>query len=100
MVGSTFPQTYAFQHFHRDNPIESTAAAYTSIYPNRSRNYKVRYLAREFERYAVDAGRSSTTRAPTPSTAPRATGSTCAVWRRLRSGARRCSTSSSSCARM
>ena len=55
VVGSTFPQTYAFQHFHRDNPIESTAAAYTSIYPNRSRNYKVRYLAREFERYAVDA---------------------------------------------
>ncbi len=55
VVGSTFPQTYAFRHFHRDNPIESTAAAYTSLYPNRSRNYKARYLAREFERFGVDA---------------------------------------------
>ena len=55
VVGSTFPQTYAFRSFDRHNPIESTAAAYTSLYPNRSRNYKVRYLAREFERYGVDA---------------------------------------------
>jgi len=55
VVGSTYSQTYAFEHFDRENPIESMAAAYTSIYPNRSRQYKVRYLAREFERYGVDA---------------------------------------------
>jgi len=55
VVGSTYSQTYAFEHFDRENPIESMAAAYTSIYPNRSRQYKVRYLAREFERYCVDA---------------------------------------------
>jgi benzoyl-CoA reductase/2-hydroxyglutaryl-CoA dehydratase subunit BcrC/BadD/HgdB len=54
VVGSTYSQTYAFEHFHRDDPVESMAAAYTSLYPNRSREYKVRYLAREFERYGVD----------------------------------------------
>jgi benzoyl-CoA reductase/2-hydroxyglutaryl-CoA dehydratase subunit BcrC/BadD/HgdB len=31
------------------------AAAYTAVYPNRSREWKVRYLARQFERYGVDA---------------------------------------------
>jgi 2-dehydropantoate 2-reductase len=55
VVGSTYSGTYAYEQFHRDNPIESMAAAYTSIYPNRSREYKVRYLDREFERYGVDA---------------------------------------------
>jgi benzoyl-CoA reductase/2-hydroxyglutaryl-CoA dehydratase subunit BcrC/BadD/HgdB len=31
------------------------AAAYTSIFSNRSREYKVHYLGREFSRYGVDA---------------------------------------------
>jgi 2-dehydropantoate 2-reductase len=55
VVASTYSHTYAFERFDRDNPIESLAAAYTSIYPNRSREYKARYLAREFARYGVDA---------------------------------------------
>jgi benzoyl-CoA reductase/2-hydroxyglutaryl-CoA dehydratase subunit BcrC/BadD/HgdB len=55
VVASTYAHTYAFEGLHRDNPIESMAATYTSIYPNRSREYKVRFLAREFERHAVDA---------------------------------------------
>ena len=55
VVGSWYSQCYALAGLHRDNPIESMAAAYTSIFPNRSREYKVKYLAREFERYGVDA---------------------------------------------
>jgi len=55
VVGSWYAQIYALEGLHRHNPIETMAAAYTSIYPNRSREYKVRYLARQFERYAVDA---------------------------------------------
>jgi 2-dehydropantoate 2-reductase len=55
VVASTYGHTYVFDGFNEDNPIESMAAAYTSIYPNRSREYKVRYLAREFERFNVDA---------------------------------------------
>jgi 2-dehydropantoate 2-reductase len=55
VVASTYGHTYVFDGFHKDNPIESMAAAYTAIYPNRSREFKVRYLAREFQRFAVDA---------------------------------------------
>ena len=56
VVASTYSHTYApLQGLNPDNPIESMAAAYTSIYPNRSREYKVRWLARECARYGVDA---------------------------------------------
>lgn len=56
VVASTYAHTYAgFERFSRDNPIESMAAAYTSIFSNRGREYKVHSLAREFARYGVDA---------------------------------------------
>ena len=55
VVASTYAHTYAFTGFHRDNPIESMATGYTSIFANRSRAHKVRYLAREFQRFGVDA---------------------------------------------
>jgi benzoyl-CoA reductase/2-hydroxyglutaryl-CoA dehydratase subunit BcrC/BadD/HgdB len=55
VVASTYGHTYVFDGFTRNDPIASLAAAYTAIYPNRSREYRVRYLAREFERYGVDA---------------------------------------------
>jgi 2-dehydropantoate 2-reductase len=55
VVGSWYAQTYALQGLQRENPIESMARAYTSVYPNRSREYKAQYLAREFQRHAVDA---------------------------------------------
>lgn len=55
VVGSWYSQSYAFEGLHRHNPIESMAAAYTSVYTNRSREWKVKYLARQFERYGVDA---------------------------------------------
>jgi 2-dehydropantoate 2-reductase len=55
VVASTYAPTYVFDGFHRDDPIESMAAAYTAIYPNRSREYKVRWLSREIERHGVEA---------------------------------------------
>ncbi len=55
IVGSTYSEMYAFEGFHRENPIESMAGVYTSIYSNRSREQKIRFLAREFERFGVDA---------------------------------------------
>lgn len=55
VVASTYGHTYVFEPFQRNNPIESLAAAYTAIYPNRSRECKARYLMREFHRFGVDA---------------------------------------------
>ncbi len=55
VVASTYAPTYFFEGFHRDDPLESMARVYTSIYPNRSRDYKVRFLRHEFERFGVDA---------------------------------------------
>lgn len=55
VVASTYAPTYVFDGFQRDNPVESMAAAYTAIYPNRSREYKVRWLSRELERHGVEA---------------------------------------------
>ncbi|MBI5068107.1 MAG: 2-dehydropantoate 2-reductase [Deltaproteobacteria bacterium] len=55
VVASTYGHNYAFEGLQPQNPIESMAEVYTSIYENRSREYKVRYLAREFERFGVEA---------------------------------------------
>ena len=55
VVGSWYSQCYAFEGLHRHNPIESMAAAYTSVYTNRSREWKVKHLARQFERYDDEA---------------------------------------------
>jgi 2-dehydropantoate 2-reductase len=55
IVGSTYSDMYAFQGFQKENPVESMAGVYTSIYSNRSREQKIRYLTREFERFGVDA---------------------------------------------
>ncbi len=55
VVASTYAPTYVFEGLHRDNPFESMARAYTSVYPNRSREYKVSFLAREFARFGIDA---------------------------------------------
>jgi len=55
IVASNYAHTYLFEGLSPANPFESLARAYTAIYPNRSREYKVRYLSREFERYGVDA---------------------------------------------
>jgi 2-dehydropantoate 2-reductase len=55
VVGSTYAPTYVFGQLDRDDPVRSLAAAHAAIYPNRSREYKVRFLAREFQRYGVEA---------------------------------------------
>ncbi|OFX29142.1 MAG: hypothetical protein A2Z07_03110 [Armatimonadetes bacterium RBG_16_67_12] len=55
VVASTYSHNYAFVGFQSENPVESMARVYTSIYENRSRDYKRRFLAREFERFGVDA---------------------------------------------
>jgi benzoyl-CoA reductase/2-hydroxyglutaryl-CoA dehydratase subunit BcrC/BadD/HgdB len=55
VVASTYGGNYAFDGMQPDNPIESMARVYTSIYENRSREYKVRFLAQEFRRYGVEA---------------------------------------------
>lgn len=55
VVASTYAPTYFFEAFHRDNPLESMARAYTSVYPNRSREYKVRFLAHELARFGAEA---------------------------------------------
>ena len=55
VVASTYSRNYAFVGLQSENPIESMATVYTSIYENRSRNYKLRFLAREFGRFGVDA---------------------------------------------
>ena len=56
VVASSYAHTYTgLEGIQGENPIESMAAAYTSIFSNRSREFKVHYLAREFARYGVDA---------------------------------------------
>jgi benzoyl-CoA reductase/2-hydroxyglutaryl-CoA dehydratase subunit BcrC/BadD/HgdB len=55
VVASTYGPNYVFDGFQKDNPIESMAAAYISIYENRSREHRVRYLTKEFARFGVDA---------------------------------------------
>lgn len=55
VVASTYGHNYAFEALSPENPIESMAHVYTAIYENRSREFKVRFLAREFERYGVEA---------------------------------------------
>ncbi|MBI5512105.1 MAG: 2-dehydropantoate 2-reductase [Deltaproteobacteria bacterium] len=55
VVASTYPRVFALAGLDRDNPIESMATTYTSIFPNRSREQKARWLAGEYQKYAVDA---------------------------------------------
>ncbi len=54
VVASTYGPNYVFDGFSSENPIESTAAAYISIYENRSREHRVRYLESQFARYGVE----------------------------------------------
>ncbi|MFH1810699.1 MAG: 2-dehydropantoate 2-reductase [Pseudomonadota bacterium] len=54
VVGSTYASVFALTGFDPDNPIESMARTYMSIFPNRSREHKVQFLTDEFRRYGVD----------------------------------------------
>jgi len=55
VVASSWTRMFAFEGLDRDNPIESLARAGTSLFANRSREFKARLLAAEFLRYGVDA---------------------------------------------
>jgi benzoyl-CoA reductase/2-hydroxyglutaryl-CoA dehydratase subunit BcrC/BadD/HgdB len=53
-VASTFCANFALTGLQADNPIESMARSYMSIFPNRSEDYKAGYLVSQFENYGVD----------------------------------------------
>lgn len=55
VVGSTFFANFDLSGLNGDNPVESMARAYTSIFPNRSNAFKSEYLVKEFEAFGVDA---------------------------------------------
>jgi 2-dehydropantoate 2-reductase len=55
IVGSTYAANWSFTGLDPNNPIDSLALAYLSVFPNRSREYKVRFLKSELQKYSVDA---------------------------------------------
>ncbi len=55
VVASTFCSVFALKGLGPHDPIASMAEAYTGVFGNRSEQYKTAYLAREFERFGVDA---------------------------------------------
>jgi len=54
IVASTYADIFALDGFDPKNPIESMARTYTSIFPNRSDDYKQSYLVSRLRRYGVD----------------------------------------------
>lgn len=55
IVGSTYASNWAFAGLDPNNPVESLARAYLAVFPNRAREYKVRFLSSELKKYSVDA---------------------------------------------
>jgi hypothetical protein len=55
IVGSTYAANWAFAALDPNNPIDSLSLEYLSVFPNRSREYKVRFLKSELQKYSVDA---------------------------------------------
>jgi benzoyl-CoA reductase/2-hydroxyglutaryl-CoA dehydratase subunit BcrC/BadD/HgdB len=55
IVASTYSESFALQGLDRDNPIESMARAYTSVFGNRSEDFKTGYIARRYGQFNVDA---------------------------------------------
>ena len=55
IVASTYSESFALPGLDRDNPIESMAKAYTSVFGNRSEDYKTAYIARRYGQFNVDA---------------------------------------------
>ena len=54
IVASTYCDLFALEGFDPKNPIESMARTYTSIFPNRSDNYKQEQLIAKLRQYGVD----------------------------------------------
>jgi 2-dehydropantoate 2-reductase len=55
VVASSFFTNFSLAGLDDRNPIESMAAAYTMVFPNRSASYKSHVLASEFEAFGADA---------------------------------------------
>jgi benzoyl-CoA reductase/2-hydroxyglutaryl-CoA dehydratase subunit BcrC/BadD/HgdB len=55
LVGSSFGEAFALSSMSAENPIESMARTYTSIFANRSDDFKAAYLKSRFEELGVDA---------------------------------------------
>ena len=55
IVASTFCGVFTLPGLDPHDPIESMARAYTSVFGNRSEQYKTAYLAEKFEQFGVDA---------------------------------------------
>lgn len=55
LVGSTYASIFTFPGLDGHNPVDSTARTYLSVFPNRSREYKVAFLKGELQRYGIDA---------------------------------------------
>jgi benzoyl-CoA reductase/2-hydroxyglutaryl-CoA dehydratase subunit BcrC/BadD/HgdB len=55
VVSSTFCSEFALVGLDPDDPIESMATAYASIFDNRSGDYRTAYLAERFNQFGVDA---------------------------------------------
>lgn len=54
VVAATFASNFALVGLDADNPMESMARTYTSIFPNRSEDYKAAFIVQQIEEYGVD----------------------------------------------
>jgi len=54
IVASTYCRIGAYAGLDPKNPIESMAREYTGIFPNRSYDYKAKFLAQTFDEYGID----------------------------------------------
>ena len=54
-MASTYARNFALEGLDPQNPVESTARAYTGTFPNRSDDYKAAFLAAQFKEFGVDA---------------------------------------------
>jgi benzoyl-CoA reductase/2-hydroxyglutaryl-CoA dehydratase subunit BcrC/BadD/HgdB len=54
VVAATFASNFALGGLDADNPMESMARTYTSIFPNRSEDYKAAFIVQQIEEYGVD----------------------------------------------
>jgi benzoyl-CoA reductase/2-hydroxyglutaryl-CoA dehydratase subunit BcrC/BadD/HgdB len=55
IVAATYPRIASPDGLDPDNPIESLARAFTSIFPNRSEAYKADFLISQFNDFGIDA---------------------------------------------
>jgi 2-dehydropantoate 2-reductase len=54
VVAATFASKFDLTGLDADNPMESMARTYTSIFPNRSDDYKAAFIVQQIEEYGVD----------------------------------------------